>query len=107
MEPDSVRGSMLALTVTAIGGGVLSLPYVCKVCGLVLGLVMLAAGYAASAWSFSLIIKTDIKSGGHKSFKEFCMATGGRKLMLFYNIAVFFTIYGTLIGYQVISMELE
>jgi len=85
--------------------GVLSLPYVCKLCGLALGLILLLLGYSASAWSFSLIIKTDVKSGGFKSFKEFCLNTGGRKLMIFYNLVVIFTIYGTLIGYQVISMQ--
>ncbi len=49
-----------------------------------------------------MIIKADAKGGGYKSFREFCQATGGKKLTLFYNIIVIFTIYGTLIGYQVI-----
>ena len=114
MEPGSVRGSMLALAVTAIGGGnyispksilgVLSLPYVCKLCGLVLGLIFLVLGYLASSWSFSLIIKTDAKAGGCKSFKEFCLNTAGPKVLAFYNYCVIATIYGTLIGYQVISI---
>lgn len=42
-------------------------------------------------------------TGGHKSYKDFCLACGGRKLFRAYNIAVIFTITGSLLGYQVIS----
>ena len=60
-------------------------------------------GYIASSWSFSLIIRADAKTGGNKSFKEFCLRTGGPNLLKLYNYTVIATIYGTLIGYQVIS----
>eukprot|EP00830_Metopus_es_P018069 TRINITY_DN6165_c0_g1_i2.p1 TRINITY_DN6165_c0_g1~~TRINITY_DN6165_c0_g1_i2.p1 ORF type:complete len:478 (+),score=37.77 TRINITY_DN6165_c0_g1_i2:58-1434(+) len=106
MEPQSVRASMLALAVTAIGGGVLSLPFVCKLCGLVFGIILLILGYATSMWSFSMIIGVTERIGTTRSFKEFCLKTGGNKLMLFYNMTVIFTIYGTLIGYQVIISTL-
>ena len=86
--------------------GVLSLPYVCKLCGLAFGLVLLFLGYLASAWSFSLIIRTDAKAGGFKSFRELCISTGGKRLMTIYNIVVILTIYGTLIGYQVIIADM-
>lgn len=105
-----MRGSMLALAVTAIGGGievcycvgVLSLPYVCKLCGLIFGMILLAFGYLAARWSFSMIIDVDTKGGSFKGFKGFCQAVGGKRLVLFYSIILCFTIYGTMIGYQVI-----
>ena len=87
--------------------GVLTLPYVCKLCGLALGLLMLVAGYVATLWSFYMIIKSNHKTGGkrgHKSFKELYVACGGEKLYLGYNIAVMFTVSGTLLGYQIISL---
>ena len=87
--------------------GVLSLPYVCQLCGLGLGMIMLVLGYAASSWSFSLIIRTNSKAGGYNSYKDMCIGTGGKKLMIFYNLVVIFTIYGTLIGYQVISKRMR
>jgi amino acid permease len=49
-----------------------------------------------------MIIDADTKAGGLKGFKGFCKAIGGKKLVLFYTIILCFTIYGTLIGYQVI-----
>jgi len=49
-----------------------------------------------------MIIKADTKGGGYKSFQELYTAIGGKKLITLYNIIVIFTIYGTLIGYQVI-----
>lgn len=49
-----------------------------------------------------MIIKSDAKGGGYKSFKDFCMAAGGKKLVFCYNMVVIFTIYGALLGYQVI-----
>ena len=106
MEPGSLRGSILALSVSAIGGGVLSLPFVCQLCGLVLGLLLLVLGYAASAWSFSMIIHADTKGGGFKTYKEFCSTIGGRSLTIIYNAAAIFTIYGALLGYQVIISTL-
>ena len=106
MEPESVRGSMLALSATAIGGGVLSLPYVCKLCGFVLGLLMLAAGYLATLWSFRLIISADIKTGGQRSIKDFCLKCGGPRLLKVYEYVVIFYLYGSLVGYQIIISNL-
>jgi len=106
LQPESVRSSMLALSATAIGGGVLSLPYVCKLCGLVLGLFLLISGFIATLWSFTLIIQADIKSGGHKSFKDFCLKCGGPKLLKGYEYIAMFYLYGSLVGYQIIISNL-
>ncbi len=82
----------------------LTLPYVCKLCGLGLGVIMLALGYMATLWSFNLLIKANERTGGHKTYKDFCSACGGRKLFLGYDTVAIFTIFGSLIGYQVISI---
>jgi len=107
MEKGSFRAGILSLTATAIGGGVLTLPFVCKLCGLGLGILMLCAGYIATLWSFYLLIKANRATGGdkgHKTYKDFCTACGGRSLFLGYDTAVIFTITGSLLGYQVISI---
>jgi len=106
MEQGSVRGSMLALTATAIGGGVLSLPYVCQLCGLVLGIVMLILGYLATLWSFSLIISSDDKTGGHAGMKEFLESTVGKTSSRLYDLIAIFYLFGALTGYQIIIANL-
>lgn len=103
MGPGSVRGSMLALTATAIGGGVLSLPYVCQLSGAILGAILLILGYIATVWSFTMIIRADEKTGGHAKMKEFLERCGSKGLSRAYDIIVIFFLYGALLGYQVIS----
>ena len=86
--------------------GVLSLPYVCKLCGLAFGLIMLLLGYVAALWGFYMIIKTNEKGGKFKSYKDLYETMGGKGLLRFYNIVVIFTMYGCLTGYQVIIATL-
>ncbi len=81
----------------------LALPFVCKLCGLVLGLLMLIAGYLATLWSFYMLIEANNHVGRKKKVKDFYEACGGRRLYLAYDCVVIFTIFGSLVGYQVIS----
>ncbi len=106
MDPGSVSSAAISLAVSAVGAGLLSLPYLCKLCGLIPGLILLVIGYFLSLWSFNLIIRSDQKSGGHKSFKDYCMSMGGPKVMLVFNLSLLFTIYGAMFGYQVIIAAL-
>ncbi len=86
--------------------GVLTLPYVCKLCGLGLGVTMLFLGYVATMWSFYMLMQANERTGGHKTYKDFCLACGGKKLFLGYDTVVIMTIFGSLLGYQVISMRI-
>lgn len=106
MDKGSFRAGVLSLTATAIGGGVLTLPYVCKTCGIGLGLIMLFLGFLSALWSFSLLVKANERAGGCKTYKEFCTKCGGRGLHLAYDFSVIFTIFGSLIGYQVIVADM-
>jgi len=49
-----------------------------------------------------MIIRSDKKGGGYKSFLELYTAIGGKKLINIYNIIIIFTVFGALVGYQVI-----
>jgi amino acid permease len=97
---------MLSLTVTAIGGGVLSLPYVCKLCGLFFGLLLLISGYGATLWSFSLMISADIATGGHKEFKNYILKCTNRKVYKVFDLTTIFYLYGSLVGYQILISNL-
>jgi hypothetical protein len=51
LSKGSVRGSILALVSAAVGGGVLSLPYVLALSGWATGLCLLVLGCVAGIWS--------------------------------------------------------
>lgn len=51
----SLRGSIFSLCASAIGAGVLSLPYVLKLCGYVEGVVFMITGALAAEWSLCLL----------------------------------------------------
>jgi hypothetical protein len=55
LTPGSMRGSIFALMATAIGAGVLSLPYVVKQSGLIVGVINLVGGSLISYVSMRLL----------------------------------------------------
>lgn len=79
------------------------MPYVCKLCGFAFGLIMLVLGYLATLWSFNLLIDANSKTGGNDTFKDFYQKCGGKTLYVAYDIVVALTIFGSIVGYQVIS----
>lgn len=63
LEKGSLRGSVFALCATAIGSGVLSLPYVLKLNGWVCGIFFMFLGAIAAVWSLFLIAEAAMKCG--------------------------------------------
>lgn len=106
MEPGSLRGSILTLIITAIGGGTLSLPYAMVQSGCILGLILILLGAIAAIWSFDLIIQTLKRTGRITSVKEFCIKSGGPKLEIFYNVIVVLTLYGSICAFNIIVKTL-
>ena len=56
MDPGSLRGSILSLSAASLGSGVLSLPYVLKLTGWMMGIFMICVGAFAAAWSMHMIV---------------------------------------------------
>lgn len=57
LEKGSVRGSIFSLCSAAIGGGVLSLPYMFALSGWATGLCLIIVGTTAGIWSNLLLAK--------------------------------------------------
>ena len=53
LTPGSLRGSVLALLATAIGSGILSLPYVAKTSGIIISAIWLVLGAVVAFISMS------------------------------------------------------
>jgi hypothetical protein len=60
MDKGSLRGSIFALCSSAIGSGVMTLPYVLQQSGLIIGLGFITLGAIAAYWSLNMIIETSI-----------------------------------------------
>jgi amino acid permease len=57
-----LRGSIFSLCASAIGSGVLSLPYVLALNGYVIGFIFIVVGAIAAAWSLDMIARAAVIS---------------------------------------------
>jgi hypothetical protein len=98
LDGGSLRGSIFALCASAIGSGVLGLPYVCNLCGYVAGPTLMFVAANAANISLRMLIKLAVL-GDMKSYTKICTAAGGPALakLLAYLIVVF--MFGSCIGY--------
>eukprot|EP00826_Nyctotherus_ovalis_P060132 TRINITY_DN8412_c0_g1_i5.p2 TRINITY_DN8412_c0_g1~~TRINITY_DN8412_c0_g1_i5.p2 ORF type:complete len:163 (-),score=15.36 TRINITY_DN8412_c0_g1_i5:1074-1562(-) len=110
LDVKRIRTGSLYLCTGALGAGivdvsvgVLTLPFVMKQSGIILGLVMIILGYSAMYWSFQLIIEVDNKTGGNSTMRELYSSAGGKRLANFYDITCIFTFSCLLLSNQIIS----
>jgi amino acid permease len=94
----SVRGSIFSLCASAIGSGVLGLPYVCNLCGYVAGPVLMLIAANAANISLRMLIKLAVL-GDLKSYSKICTTAGGPKLSLLLSLLITLFMFGSCIGY--------
>lgn len=102
MHPGSQRGSILTLIAASVGAGVLTLPYVCNMTGLCIGIMLITLGMLASFWSLHNLIFASEKFGT-KRYLHMCKLAGGDYLGYLYEISICIQQCGCLLGYQIIS----
>ncbi len=81
MQQGSVRGSIFALCAVAIGAGVLSLPYVLRINGCILGTALIIIGAISGYYSMEMILIRSIESKS-KNFSELAQKAGGKGLTI-------------------------
>jgi amino acid permease len=81
MEQGSIRGSIFALCAVAIGAGVLSLPFVLKTNGAILGTILIMIGAISGYYSMEMILVRSIETRA-KNFSELAMKAGGKPLTI-------------------------
>lgn len=102
MEQGSIRGSIFALCAVAIGAGVLSLPYVLKMSGWVLGTLLIIIGAVSGYYSMYMILVRSIETNC-KNFSELAMKAGGKGLTILLQISILSFMFGACVSYQIIS----
>jgi amino acid permease len=105
MQQGSIRGSIFALCAVAIGAGVLSLPYVLKVNGWVLGTLLIMIGAVSGYYSMYMILQRSIETGC-KNFSELAMKAGGKPLTILLQISILSFMFGACVSYQIISKKI-
>ncbi len=81
MNQGSLRGSIFALCAVAIGSGVLSLPFVLKQNGFILGTLLIMIGAVSGYFSMHMILVRSIETG-KKNYSELAFLAGGKPLTI-------------------------
>lgn len=98
ITPGSLRGSTFTLMSTALGAGMLSLPYMLRNCGLVLGVLFIILNGLCCLWSLYLLTKTAFRSDSTQYSAAVGKALGQRWVVIF-SIVLIFYCWGTLVSY--------
>ena len=83
MNKGSVRGSILSMVSAAVGGGILSLPYVFCLSGYLIGIFVIILGAVAGIWSNYMIAEVAI-ARKLVNFDQIARAGGGPKMQTYW-----------------------
>ena len=100
MDKGSIRGSIFALCASAIGAGVLSLPYVFNMCGYAMGILMICTVACAAEISLRMLGEIAVV-GNFKSYSSICIEAGGKPLNFLLSLMILLFMFGCCISYQV------
>ena len=90
---------------SAIGSGVLSLPYVLRLNGWVIGALFILVGAFAAAWGLYMIAESAIKANV-KNFSKLANHVGGKGLELFLQVNILCVLFGICISYHIVISSL-
>jgi amino acid permease len=105
MGKGSLRGSIFSLCASAIGSGVLSLPYVLRLCGWVLGLSFIFVGAIAAVWSNTILAELAVDNK-LANLSQLAIKAGGTKLEKSLSWMILVYMFGSCISYQIIITSL-
>jgi len=98
LDRGSVRGSIFSLSASAIGSGVLSLPYVLKLCGYVQGLAFMLLGAAGAVISLRMLATIAVEQN-LPNFSKIAIKAGGNGLNLMLSLMIMVFMFGSCISY--------
>ena len=98
LEKGSVRGSIFALCASAIGSGVLSLPYVFGLCGWGLGAIFMLLGATAAEISLRMLAHLAV-THNMPNYSKIAIAAGGNGLNILLSVMILLFMFGSCISY--------
>lgn len=102
IKPGSLRGSIFTLCAAGIGAGVLSMPYILKQSGFILGILIILIGAVSAYFSMRMVL---VRAMQHKckNYTDLATKAGGKPLMMFLQISILMYIYGACLSYQIVG----
>jgi amino acid permease len=101
IQPGSVRGSIFTLASTALGAGILSIPFVFSSAGLALGVILLLLGAALAMFSMQLLIATANKMG-ITNYSELVKEVLGHNQGVVLEVIIVVYSFGACVGYLIV-----
>lgn len=101
MSAGSERSGILTMIVSAVGAGILSLPFVFSSCGLLLGFIILCVGGALAALTLELLVACGDHTG-ILSYSELTQRVFGRRVASLVEGAMIVYCFGATVGYLII-----
>ena len=98
LEKGGVRSSIFSLCSSAIGSGVLSLPFVMALCGFVIGGTLFVVGAIGAIWSLYILADCAIETG-QPNYNSIAKKAGGKYLMRALQIIILIYVFGTVTSY--------
>lgn len=101
MDVGSLRGSVFSLICTTVGAGILSMPFILRSCGYVIGIVIIILGGILSL-TYSMLLMDSQMMTGVKSFPELVKITLGPASSRFLEFITVLTGYSISVAYFVV-----
>lgn len=105
LDRGSLRGSIFSLCASAIGSGVLSLPYVLNLCGWAQGVFFMLLGAFGAEVSLRMLATIAVEQG-LPNYSKIAIKAGGNGLNLLLSIMILLFMFGSCISYQIICTSL-
>jgi amino acid permease len=105
LDRGSLRGSIFSLCASAIGSGVLSLPYVLNLCGYAQGLFFMLLGATGAEVSLRMLATIAVEEG-LPNYSKIAIKAGGSSLNLLLSVMILLFMFGSCISYQIIVTSL-
>ena len=101
MPSSSLLAGSLNLLNTIVGGGILSLPYAFKSCGMIIG-ILYQLVFGAASWYGCHLLLASVQPGKPPSYEGLAQLAFGRAGWLVYNLAALVNCYGACVSYVIV-----
>lgn len=105
LEKGGVRASTFSLCSAAIGGGVLSLPYMFCIVGWGMAYILLIVSALSGVWSNLILVDLAMKYK-QPNYDHICKLAGGKCLQKTLGIMILLYVFGACVGFQIMLSTL-
>lgn len=102
----TIWSSVFNLCNSAIGAGILALPYAVKESGLILGMILVVCMCLTLAYTLKILVWSNRLYPGAKSYEKLVWAVFGKKASILVTFSVILTTFGACTGFLIIIADI-